>query len=388
MQEQYQSLLDANQFVLDEISDALESRLSEWAHPDARLRLEWRQDPDKSVRLEEPWAHILAGEGAFEGKLARFGHGLQRSYLLALLQELATADATGAPTLILACEEPELYQHPPQARHLAAVLNNISRRNCQVIVSTHNPLFVSGERFEDVRMIRKEPGASRSTATHMQFSEIAHAVANATGEAPVKPEGALAKIHRVLQPSLNEMFFAQRLILVEGLEDEAHLLSYFSLMGKSDEFRRLGCHIVRSNGKSELLQPLVIAKHMRIPTYVMFDADADTPDQNDRRAWHEKDNRSLLTLLDAKTEDPMPKATVWGENFTMWHSDIGSIVEEDIGKQDLISFRQEADQRYGQTGNLHKNVLHIGATLAFAWDAGKRSQNLERVCLRILNARN
>ena len=100
MQQQYQELLDGNQSVLDDISSALQSRIAEWAHPDARLRLQWKQDPEKSVRVEEPWAHILAGEGDFEGDLARFGHGLQRSYLLALLQELAgTDDATG-PTLM------------------------------------------------------------------------------------------------------------------------------------------------------------------------------------------------------------------------------------------------------------------------------------------------
>ena len=92
MQQQYQDLLDGNQHVLDDISSALQMRMAEWAHPDARLRLQWKQDPDKSVRVEEPWAHILAGEGDFEGELARFGHGLQRSYLLALLQELAGPD--------------------------------------------------------------------------------------------------------------------------------------------------------------------------------------------------------------------------------------------------------------------------------------------------------
>jgi energy-coupling factor transporter ATP-binding protein EcfA2 len=136
MQQSYQSLLDENQHVLDDISTALQTRLSEWAHPDATLRLQWKQDPDKSVRVEEPWAHILAGEGDFEGELARFGHGLQRSYLLALLQELAGTDDAG-PTLILACEEPELYQHSPQARHLANVLHKLSRGNSQVIVCTH-----------------------------------------------------------------------------------------------------------------------------------------------------------------------------------------------------------------------------------------------------------
>ena len=76
MQQQYQELLDGNQHALDDISSALQLRIAEWAHPDARLRLQWKQDPEKSVRVEEPWAHILAGEGEFEGELARFGHGL------------------------------------------------------------------------------------------------------------------------------------------------------------------------------------------------------------------------------------------------------------------------------------------------------------------------
>lgn len=388
MQQQYQALLDGNQHVLDDISSALQARISEWAHPDARLRLQWKQDPDKSVRVEEPWAHILVGEGDFEGELARFGHGLQRSYLLVLLQELAGTDAAGGPRLILACEEPELYQHPPQARHLAAVLNRLSRGNSQVIVSTHDPLFVSGEGFEDVRMVRKDSGNPCSLVSHMSFTEIAESVAVATGEQPAKPEGALAKIHQALQPALNEMFFTRRLILVEGLEDVAYLLAYLNLLEKSDEYRRMGCHVVAANGKSELLQPLVIAKHMKIPTYLVFDADADKPDKSGSKAKHEKDNRALLTLAGRPDENPMPDKTVWGEGFAVWHSDIGTVVEEEIGKDDWANFRAEADKRYGHAGGLRKNSLHIGASLAFAWEGGKRSPSLESLCSEILNPTN
>ncbi len=388
MQQQYQELLDGNQDVLDDISSALQMRISEWAHPEARLRLQWKQDPDKSVRVEEPWAHILAGEGEFDGELARFGHGLQRSYLLALLQELAGTDDAAGPTLILACEEPELYQHPPQARHLAATLNTLRQGNAQVIVSTHDPLFVSGQGFEDVRMIRKDPGHRCSAVSHMSFDEIAQAVAAATGEQPAKPEGTLAKIHQALQPSLNEMFFTRRLILVEGLEDVAYLLSYLNLLDKADEFRRLGGHIVAANGKSELLQPLVIARHMGLPTYVIFDADADKPDKSGSRSKHEKDNSVLLTLLGKAGENPMPTATYSGPGFTMWHSDIGAIVEADIGKDEWAAFRAEADQHYGHAGGLRKNSLHIGASVAFAWEAGKRPASLAQVCATILEPDN
>jgi hypothetical protein len=69
---------------------------------------------------------IKAQEGKFKGSLTRFGHGLQRSFLLAILQELASIEASSEEdnksqnrTLIFGCEEPELYQHPPQARHLS-----------------------------------------------------------------------------------------------------------------------------------------------------------------------------------------------------------------------------------------------------------------------------
>ena len=388
MQQQYQVVLDENQSALDDISTALQTRLSEWAHPDARLRLQWKQDPDKSVRVEEPSAHILAGEGDFEGELARFGHGLQRSYLLALLQELAGTEAEGAPTLILACEEPELYQHPPQARHLASVLHKLSGVYAQVIVCTHNPLFVSGQGFEDVRMVRKERGDPCSTVSQMTFEKIAEAVAAATGEQQTRPAGALAKIHQALQPGLNEMFFTRRLVLVEGLEDVAYILAYLNLLDGLDDYRHVGCHIVPANGKSELLQPLVISKYMRIPTYLVFDSDADKPDRNGSKAKHERDNGALLTLVGRPDDDPMPAATARGAGFTMWHSDIGGIVKSEIGEAEWAKYRAEADKRYGHAGGLRKNSLHIGASLAFAWEAGIRSGSLEQLCIDLLDSTN
>jgi putative ATP-dependent endonuclease of the OLD family len=384
MQEQYQALLDKNQHVLRDLSESLKSRLTEWAHPEATVKLEWRQDPEKSVRVEEPFARIIAGEGDFEGELARFGHGLQRSYLLALLQELASSDDVKAPRLILGCEEPELYQHPPQARHLAAVLQKLSKGNSQIIVSTHSPLFVSGEGFEDVRMVRKDAINKRSNVMHMAYTDIAEAISAATGELPIKRSGVMAKIHQALQPLLNEMFFATRLVLVEGLEDAAYIATYLNLLGKWEDYRRIGCHVVPANGKRELLRPLVIAKDMGIPTFIVFDSDSDNQN-HEQRSQHERDNKALLALVGKSGESPMPTATLWGPGFVMWRSDIGAVVREEIGTAEWQTYRAEADKQYGHAGNLRKNILHIGASLAQAWDAGKRSPSLERLCGEILS---
>ena len=382
MQNEYQGLLDENQNILQEISDTLETRLSEWAHPDTRLQLLWKQDSEKSVRVEEPWAHIIAGEGGFDGELARFGHGFQRSFLLALLQLLAETGETDAPTLILACEEPELYQHPPQARHLAKVLFNLSKSSSQILVSTHNPLFVSGIEFENVRMVRKDMDTSSSSVAHVTFSEIATKMADVTGKQHSKPNHIQAEIHQALQANLSEMFFTSRLILVEGLEDMAYLSTYFALLDLSEEYRRKGFHIIPTHSKSRLIQPLLIARHMNIPTYVVFDADTDKEDRNGSRKKHETDNRALLKLLEAPDEAPMPDSTVWGKNFTMWKSNISAVVEADIGK-DWATFQERASNIYG-CGRKSKNILHVGETLALAFEDGKRSYDLEKLCHKIL----
>jgi predicted ATP-dependent endonuclease of OLD family len=100
------------------------------------------------------------------------GHGLQRSYLLALLQELAGSEAVDAPTLILGCEEPELYQHPPQARHLADVFIELATGNNQILVTTHSPLFVSGDGFENTRLVRRPNNNAGSQVKALTFQNL------------------------------------------------------------------------------------------------------------------------------------------------------------------------------------------------------------------------
>src|SRR4029077_3543639 len=134
------------------------------------------------------------------------------------------------------------------------------------------------------------------------------------------------------------MFFATRLVLVEGLEDMAYIAAYLNLLGKWDEYRRIGCHVVPVNGKRELLQPLVIAKHMRIPTFIVFDSDSDEQ-KPDRRLQHEKENKALLTLVGKESENPMPTASLWGAGFVMWHPNIGVVVSEEIGVADWQAYQ-------------------------------------------------
>jgi len=383
--EDYEQLLEQNQGALNDLSKSLQNRIAEWAHPDAFISVEWHSDPDKSVDIREPFAQVVAGEHDFTGDLCRFGHGLRRSYLLALLQELAATPAAGPiPRLILACEEPELYQHPPQAKHLAEVFKKLGGADSQVIVCTHSPYFVSGEGFEDVRMVRKDLPHCETQVSHSSYADLVKDWAEVTGENPRKPEGVLAKVHQELQPQLNEMFFASFLILVEGLEDVAYITTYMHLTDRWEEYRRRGCHLVATGGKSHMIPAVLLAQRMNIPTYFVFDSDADKPDRSGSRQKHVRDNTALLRLAGVADPDPLPRATFWGTKAVMWSSEIGAVVESEVGEEAWLRCKEAADADYGQPGGLQKNSLGIATTLAYAWKDGKRSPSLERLCSEII----
>lgn len=383
--EKYSELLERNRASLAEISQALQRRLEAWSHPDVRLGVEWLSDPNKSVVLQSPVAGIKTGEGDFFGNLSRMGHGLQRSYLLALLQELAGSEAPNAPTLILACEEPEIYQHPPQARYLAEVFVELTNGNNQILITTHSPLFVSGEGFENVRLVRRGTGAGASTSIRsLTFQGLCSRIRMARGEDQRRrTEGLVAKIHQALQPGIAEMFFSHIPILVEGLEDVAYITTELHLSRLWSEFRRLGCHIIPVNGKDRLIQPLAIALELGLPVFVIFDADGDAT-KPEHRVSHERDNRSLMNLLGI-APDPFPTNDVSGANHAIWQTTLTKKVKADFPEADYARITETARQNYAQEGGLEKNHLFIAEWVSTARDEGFASRTLTDLCNAIIS---
>lgn len=381
----YRAMLVAEQGVLDDISGDLQKRLAEWSHPEATAKLNWHQDPKSSVRIEEPMARLLAGDAEFEGSIARFGHGLQRSYIIALLQGLAADEDKNASKLLLGVEEPELYQHPPQARHLAAVLQELSDKNAQVIVSTHSPYFVDGAGFDRVRLVRKVKDQKRSIVRTCPIQHLGAEYARVTGEQEVPVDGVMAKLHQVMQPHLSEMFFSPKLVLVEGLEDAAYINAWMVLSGRWETFRASGAHIVAVNGKSELIRPIIIAEKMEIPAFVIFDCDGDKLTHTDpARAQsimqaHERDNKALLDLVGGNTGEPFPTVIRRGARYSAWPADLGKCVEADAGAS-WNAAGNVASVSLGGVSGLKKNTLHIGARLKEICRMGVAMPTLNQLC--------
>jgi predicted ATP-dependent endonuclease of OLD family len=381
--ERYQDLLDRNQASLIEISQSLQRRLASWAHANVRLGMEWLSDPNKSVIVQQPVAGIKTGEGDFLGSIARMGHGLQRSYLLALLQELAASDAPDAPTLILGCEEPELYQHPPQARHLADVFSELVTGNNQILVTTHSPLFVSGDGFENTRLVLRQSAESGSCVRSLTFANLCARLRTALNEDLNRPiDGLVAKIHQALQPGICEMLFARIPVLVEGLEDVSYITTELHLGGQWSEFRRLGCHLIPVNGKDKLIQPLAIAGELGLPIFVVFDADGDTQ-RPDHRSKHERDNLALMKLI-GPVYAPFPDAPVIAANHAIWPTNLGAMVKVDFAEH-YDQLANAARARYEHEGGLEKHDLFIAEWLAAGRKAGHASATLQRLCAAILD---
>lgn len=375
--ERYDEILVSNQEALGSLQEALQARLRKWAHPNASLELLWNQESSRAITVNEPFAHAIVGEAEFMGELSRLGHGLQRSFIISILQELATHAADQHSTLILGIEEPELYQHPPQARHFARVLEELANSGSQVIVTTHSPLFVSAKDLESIRLLSRSRNTGNISVKMAKTEEVTTRLEEALGESQPAPNAFLATMEQILRPSMAELFFSGIPVLVEGIEDVAILAAYIQSMGNWSEFRQHGFHFVVCDGKTNLSRPLAIALTLEMPVFVIFDGDANESKDETR---HQRDNECLLKLCGCVLEDELQKDDYWGTQIVMWRDDIQSSITRALGGTVWRDAIQDARVRNDlEEGVKEKNVLLLAATVDEVNKAGIDIPPLEKL---------
>jgi len=387
--EKYRSIIGTRQEALQGIQDRLEMRLREWTNPASNLDIRWECDPDKSIVVNEPIARLRLGEHSFLGDVARLGHGMQRALIVTLLQELASISQETSPRLILGIEEPELYQHPPQAQHMAQLLESIAGRaqsNSQVVITTHSPYFVSSRGFESVRMFSNNSASRSSKVTCTTFARVQGTLTEALHDTATMPSPAsiMASIEQIMQPSQRELFFCSTAVLVEGTEDIAYVSTYLHLLQQWDVFRRLGCHFVTAEGKTSLSRLLAIALELQIPAFLVFDADTDRQ-KPEQIACNRRDNCCLLRLCGMCNADPLPQTTLYGDNLVMWKTNIGKEVRDSYGDSQWNEAERNARELTGLSGARRKNSILIAATLEELWRDNSRSSALQELCNAILS---
>lgn len=380
---------------LSSLADRLTGTLRTFA-PDASVVLRWLSAG--GVDLPVPKADARLVEDGYESTVQRTGHGLQRAFVLTMLQHLAAAqnpaqttnvDAEAAaprshtPNLVLAIEEPELYQHPSRQRHLAKVLNQLASGGIpgvvdktQVLYSTHSPLLVGIDRINQVRLLRKhEAQSGRPKVTRVVFTtldKVAEEIWRADGGTGDRYTAATIepRLRSVMTPWMNEGFFAGVVVLVEGEDDRAAVLGVAGSMGFDLESE--GIAVIPCCGKLSLNRPLVMFRQLGIPTYLVWDSDKGKDDARP------EDNRRLLRLQGREVED-WPSGVF--DNCACFPANLETTMQEELGKDYFDQWLGECQDEFGIPKRKHalKNPAVVAALVQKAGQCSRSCSTITRI---------
>ncbi len=90
---------------------------------------------------------------------------------------------------------------------------------------------------------------------------------------PMPDHAFLAKLH-IFSREMCEGFFAQKIILVEGVTDKAIIEGVYQSFGRDNIAE--GIVIISADGKTKMDKPFYIFNKLGIPTYAVFDFDANS----------------------------------------------------------------------------------------------------------------
>ena len=410
-QDEYRQIMNPKKLPeLEDLAYDLSKTLQSYV-PDAKVLLQWSELSDISIPMPE--AEVKLMEDDYESRVERTGHGLQRAFIITMLQHLNAVRSVGSepesgtteedepgteagnvqlPSLVLAIEEPELYQHPSRQRHLASVLLNLAKgaipgvaENTQVIYATHSPLFVGLDRFDQIRVLRKVPrGDGRPRTTQLKKADM-ESVANELWDASDR-QGEMftadtlkPRLQSIMTPWMGEGFFADVVVLVEGEDDRAAILGF--ARSKECDFDGLGITVIPCSGKSSIDRPLLIFRQLGISVYVVWDGDYGG---NDAKP---EDNRYLLRLL-GKPEQDWPEFV--GDSSACFRVKLEKTLQDEIGSESFAQWLSEAQQAFGIRKKEHavKNPAILEYVVDKAVSSGKTSMSLESIVESIVALRN
>lgn len=130
--------------------------------------------------------------------ISQVGTGTQSAVIIGIL-ELCLRYRSTAGIRLFAVEEPELYLHPHAQRYMARLLRAISEEEgSQVILTTHSADILTGADVRDIVRVERDAGGSTCCRS-------------------IPPEDLQdERFQRILSSEAAEMWFADRVVLVEG----------------------------------------------------------------------------------------------------------------------------------------------------------------------------
>lgn len=189
------------------------------------------------------------------------GSGLQNLILISIFQ---TYSKLMGGRVIFGIEEPEIYLYPQAQRSLYESFQELSK-NSQIFYTTHNPNFVSASRANEIEILQKTDKAGtfvleKDTATitkkFLQDNQF--------------------KIYANFNTHRNEIFFAKKVLLVEGPSDKI----LFETLCKEKwniDLNRHGISIIDCTGKGGVIYFSGVCKLLALNFFAVWDGDGEKP---------------------------------------------------------------------------------------------------------------
>ncbi|GAB6888901.1 ATP-dependent endonuclease [Desulfothermus okinawensis JCM 13304] len=319
-------------------------------------------------------ASLYANDGV-RTKIEAKGHGLQRSMIFTILRAYAelshiikAGEEAEQRSTIFAIEEPELYLHPQLQRTLMGVFRDISEGRDQIIYSTQSNLFISISNFDEICLMRREKKERvlQSAPFQLSIEDLIKDLKIRKGIEATE-RGIREQYSHVFDENINEGFFADKVVIVEGDSEKYSLPIYSKAVGY--DLDRNNISIVHADGKGQMDRLLRIFNGFMIPTFLWFDGDKNNKDKEVREKTLE-----LLKLLDYQLDSIDQLKTIVADNFAVLEEDYEKMMEQEIEKyNDLV---ESCKKEIGPSGKPLKHKYVATQLCSLIGDDGKSHRDL------------